>query len=253
MPAAVRTRTRVLTPAGERTQAAAFGQRPGFCQLFWLFLITSFLGCLVETLFMLLTRGELQNRSGVLYGSFSLVWGLGAVLFTVCLRRMQGRPGPLIFLAGAVAGAGYEYACSWVQEVLFGSCFWDYSHLPLSLNGRVNLVFSAFWGIAAVVWVRWLYPALLRLISKIPADMGRPLTALVAVIMAFNVLTTSAALMRMDARQREIPAANAVEVFLDRHFTDRRLLATFSTLTYVGTPDARSAAGLGQAVDIPGR
>ena len=174
MPAAVRTRTRVLTPAGERTQAAAFGQRPGFCQLFWLFLITSFLGCLVETLFMLLTRGELQNRSGVLYGSFSLVWGLGAVLFTVCLRRMQGRPGPLIFLAGAVAGAGYEYACSWVQEVLFGACFWDYSHLPLSLNGRVNLVFSAFWGIAAVVWVRWLYPALLRLISKIPADMGGP-------------------------------------------------------------------------------
>lgn len=253
MPAAVRTRSRALPPADARARCAVFGQRPGFCQLFWLFLISSFLGCVAETLFMLLTRGELQNRSGVLYGSFSLVWGLGAVLFTLCLRRMEGRPGPLIFLTGAVAGAVYEYACSWVQEVLFGACFWDYSHLPLSLNGRVNLLFSAFWGIAAVVWVRWLFPALLRLIAHIPADMGRPLTALVAVIMAFNVLITSAALMRMDARQRDLPAANAVEVFLDRHFTDRRLHAAFSTLTYVGTPDARSAAGLGRAVDIPGR
>ncbi|MFQ8758821.1 MAG: putative ABC transporter permease [Intestinimonas sp.] len=66
--------------------------------------IASFLGAITETLFMLLTRGELQNRSGLIYGQFSLVWGLGAVLFTVCFHRLTGRRDLVIFLAGTVLG-----------------------------------------------------------------------------------------------------------------------------------------------------
>lgn len=149
----------------ERTETVSSENIPGFFargvnfyKLFWVFLIISFLGCLVETVFMLLTRGELQNRSGVIYGSFSLVWGLGAVLFTLCFHRLARYSSFLILLAGTVLGAVYEYACSWLQEVLFGACFWDYSHLPFNINGRVNLVFSLFWGVAAVLWVKWAYP-----------------------------------------------------------------------------------------------
>ena len=47
-------------------------------------LALSFLLASPSALFMLLTRGELQNRSGLIYGQFSLVWGLGAVLLTGC-------------------------------------------------------------------------------------------------------------------------------------------------------------------------
>ena len=90
-----------------------FARGVNFYKLFWIFLGVSFLGCLVETAFMLLTRGELQNRSGVIYGSFSLVWGLGAVLFTVCFHRLARRSSLLILLAGTALGAAYEYACSW--------------------------------------------------------------------------------------------------------------------------------------------
>ena len=243
----------------ERTEAVSSENIPGFFargvnfyKLFWVFIIVSFLGCLVETAFMLLTRGELQNRSGVIYGSFSLVWGLGAVLFTLCFHRLAGRSSFLILLAGTVLGAVYEYACSWLQEVLFGACFWDYSHLPFNINGRVNLVFSLFWGVAAVVWVKDLYPLICRWIGKIPNAMGRPLTLALTVFMVCNVALTAAALGRMDERQLGVPASGPVELYLDRTYPDERLQRIFTNLTYIGTDEARKAAGVPKPNDLPG-
>lgn len=241
-----------------QTEAVSSETIPGFFakgvnyyKLFWVFLTVSFLGCMVETVFMLLTRGVLQNRSGVLFGPFSLVWGLGAALFTLCFQKLGGCRTLPIFLAGTALGALYEYACSWLQEMLFGACFWDYSHLPFNINGRVNLMFSLFWGAAAVLWVRLAYPALCRWIGRIPNQMGRPLTVLLTVLMVFNVALTTAALSRMNQRQRGVEADSAVAVFLDRRYPDQMLQRIFTNLTYIGTDEARAAAGVPKPNDIP--
>ena len=130
---------------------------------------------------------------------------------------------------------------------------WDYSHLPLNINGRVNLVFSLFWGVAAVLWVKWAYPAVCRWIGKIPNGAGRPLTLVLAVLMAFDVALTSAALSRMNQRQHNVPAAGPVAEFLDTHYPDRKLEAIFTNLTYIGTDEAREAAGVPRPNDLPGQ
>ncbi len=228
-------------------------ERLGLGELFWIFLLVSFGGCLVETAFMLLTRGELQNRSGVVYGSFSLVWGVGAALFTLFFRKLRYRSSLLLLALGTVLGAAYEYLCSWLQEMLFGACFWDYSHLPLNLNGRVNLVFSLFWGVAAVVWIKGGYPLIGRFLARIPKFLERPLTVVLAVLMVFDISVTAAALGRMNRRNLGIPAANVVEEVLDRRFPDERLERTFTNLTYIGTEEARAAAGVPKPNDIPGK
>lgn len=244
-------------PAQEAAAAAEddprfFARGVNFYKLFWLFFLTAFAGCLLECVFMLLTRGQLQNRSGVLYGPFSLVWGLGAVLFTLLFQRHQNARMLWLFLGGTALGAVYEYACSWVQEVFFGACFWDYSHLPFNINGRVNLLFSTFWGAAAVLWVKDLYPLLCRWIGRIPNRMGKPLTLALAALMAVNISLSAAALSRMDRRQLGIPARGPVEDFLDRHYPDERLQRIFTNLTYIGTDEAREAAGVPKPGDIPG-
>lgn len=224
-----------------------FARGAGYYKLFWVFFLASFLGAVTETLFMLATRGELQNRSGVIYGQFSLVWGMGVVLFTVCFHRLTGKRDLAVFLAGTVLGGAYEYLCSWVQEVLFGACFWDYSHIPLNINGRVSLLYSMFWGVAAVLWVKDIYPRLCRIIGRIPNRWGKPLTWVLTGFMACNILISAAALARWDRRHMGLPPQNAVEVFLDRHFPDRRMHQNYSTLTFVGTEEARQAAGVGTA------
>lgn len=222
-----------------------FARGVSFYKLFWVFFIASFLGAVIETAFMLVTWGELQNRSGVLYGAFSLVWGFGGVLFTVCFHKLREKRDLWIFVGGTLVGGAYEYLCSWLQEILFGACFWDYSHIPLNINGRVTLLFAMFWGLAAMVWVKDIYPRICRLIARIPNQVGKQITWALALFMLFNVTISAAALARMDTRQLGLPPANAVEVFLDRRFPDERLYQNYSNLVYIGTPEAKQAAGVG--------
>lgn len=218
-----------------------FAKGISYYKLFWVFFIASFIGAVVEAAFMLVTRGQIQNRSGVLYGYFSLVWGMGGVLFTICFHRLEKKRDLWIFLAGTVLGGGYEYICSWLQEVLFGAMFWDYSHIPFNINGRVNLLYSMFWGVAAVLWVNDIYPRMCRWIGKIPNRVGKPLTWAVTAFMVFNILISAMALGRWDQRQMGTPPQNAVEVFLDQHFPDERMYKNYTTLKFVGTEEARDA------------
>ena len=143
-------------PKAKEAAKAADIQAEGLSvyRVFWLFLMASFLGDMIEVAFWLVTRGELVSRSSLVYGPFSLVWGLGAVLLTLVFYRLQDQGNVQIFLLGTALGGVYEYICSWFQEWAFGVCFWDYSHLPFNLNGRINLVFCLFWGAVAVLWVR---------------------------------------------------------------------------------------------------
>lgn len=215
------------------TVGSAAPARPDLYHLFWVFFCTSVLGVLLETGFMLVTRGALMNRSGVLYGPFSLVWGIGAVLFTLLLHRLLPYGNLALFLGGAAVGTVFEYFCSWLQESLFGLRFWSYAHLPFNLNGRVCLLFSVFWGAAALAWMRLCWPALCIWLER-PHRPSRRVTRVLAVFMALNIALTAAALIRMDARRQGIPPGNSVEIFLDQQFPDERLLRHFTGVRYIG-------------------
>lgn len=192
-------------------------------RVFWVFVLGSLLGDLVEVAFILLTKGELMSRSSLVYGPFSLVWGVGVVLMTLVFHKLDDQDSVPIFLLGAALGGVYEYVCSWFQEWAFGACFWDYSHLPFNLNGRINLLFCIFWGAAAVLWVRWVYPALCQLIERSPRTAGRRLAWVMAAFLLVSTVLSAAALSRMDQRRAGEPAENVIEVFLDEHFPDERL------------------------------
>lgn len=219
----------------ERSRRRALPAQPKltYCNLFFAFLSASFLGAVTETVFMLLVWGELQNRSGVLWGTFSLVWGLGAVLFSVALRPAARRSGWWVFLGGALLGSSFEFLCSWMQEVCFGMRFWDYSHLPLNIDGRIDPLFAVFWGIAAVVWMELLWPALGRGLEKVAPRALRVSALILTVFMVCNIAVSAAALGRMHARRQGMPPSNRVEAFLDRTYPDERLQTYYPSMRYL--------------------
>ena len=217
------TRDIIAAPAGKGTQVDMGREPLSVYRVFWLFLIAGFAGDLIEVVFWLVTRGELISRSSLLYGPFSIVWGAGAVLLTLVFHRLDDRSGGRIFMTGTVLGGAYEYICSWLQEALFGACFWDYRHLPLNLNGRVNLVFCLFWGVIAIVWVRLACPALCALVGRIPRTAGRRAAAAAAVFLLCSMTVSAAALCRMDQRRVGVPALGTVSRFLDEAYPDSRL------------------------------
>ncbi len=201
-----------------------FAQGCCFHKLVWLFVIAALLGDIVETIFCRLTAGVWMSRSSLVWGPFSIVWGFGAVLLTALLYKYKDKNDRYIFLAGTVLGGVYEYMCSVFSELVFGTIFWDYSHIPFNLGGRINLLFCFFWGIAAVVWLKGIYPRLSRLIERIPIRWGKIGTWVLVAFMVVNMGMSALALSRYNQRQQTDPGpVTPVSQFLDRHFPDERM------------------------------
>lgn len=200
-------------------KSTVFAEGCSFYKLLWLFLIGAFLGDIVETLWCHYTTGIWMSRSSVIYGPFSIVWGIGCALLTLLLYQYRYKSDRFIFLFGTVVGGAYEYACSVFTELVFGTVFWDYSHLPFNLGGRINLLFCFFWGIVAVIWIKIIYPKLSDFIEKIPKKTGTILSWCFIVFMTINIIISGLAIQRYSQRQNgQINAQNPVEEFLDQHY-----------------------------------
>ncbi len=191
--------------------------------LVWLFVIGAFLGDVVETIFCRITAGVWMSRSSLVWGPFSVVWGLALVLSTILLRNSEHKSDRSIFCFGVVMGGVYEYVCSAVGELLFGVIFWDYSGFKFNLGGRINLLYCFFWGIAAVVWLRHGYPLVAKLMAKVRSHVKPWMTLILTIFMAVNMILSACALARYDARTSGVAPQNSVEVYLDAHFDNARM------------------------------
>ena len=95
---------------------------------------------------------------------------------------------------------------------------------PSIWEARIDLLYCFFWGIAAVVWMKMLYPFFSGLIEKVPKKAGHILTWVMLVFMVCNMLFSAMALIR-SARERAEGAStgNVLEEYLDTHYDDEKL------------------------------
>ena len=164
-----------------------------------------------------------MSRSSVVYGPFSIVWGLGCVLLTALLYKYKDKKDRYIFLCGTVLGGAYEYICSVFTEVVFGTIFWDYSGIPFNLGGRINLLYCFFWGFAAVIWLKGVYPRISAFIEKIPKKAGTIGIWILIVFMIFNIIISSLALGRYMERNTMVPSQSKIGELIDERFPDERI------------------------------
>lgn len=171
-----------------------------------------------------------MSRSSVLYGPFSIVWGLGAVVLTITLFRLRDKSGGYIFLLGALIGGVYEYGCSLFTEIAFGSIFWDYSWMPFHINGRTSLLYMSFWGILSVVWIKYIYPKISSWIESVPTLSGRIITRVLVGFMVCNAVLSTMALVRYTQRQSGKVAENTIDEFLDSTYDDAYIMKVWPNM-----------------------
>ena len=215
---------------GSKTSPAV---RVSLYRLFWVFFMGCFLGVVMETLWCYISRGYWASRTGLVYGPFNLVYGFGAALMTLCLCRVRTCAG--CFVGGFVLGSIFEYLCSWVQEALFGTVSWQYD-VRCNLNGRINLIYSLFWGVLAVIWIRFLYPALCCRLDRLSSSVTRPLAWVLAAFILWDTAVSAAAVGRWSARRAGCPAANSAEELLDERFDDARMEQIYPNMIFLSHP-----------------
>ena len=130
------------------------------------FIIYSVLGYIIETIYGMITKGVWESRQSFLYGPFCGIYGLGADIMIVCLHKFP-RKFNTLFIGGFIVGSIVEYVVSFVGEMLLGVKWWDYSNMPLNVNGRICVYFSVFWGFLGIYLIASLNPRVDRVINWI--------------------------------------------------------------------------------------
>lgn len=223
-------------PEQAETRTESFAKGFGFYKLFWVFFIGCFLGVVIETIWCIATRHVIESRSGLVYGPFNLVYGFGALFMTLSLHWLSKKRDLYIFLGGAVIGGVFEYICSWIQEMMFGTVSWEYSNMPFNVNGRTSLLYSLFWGILALLWVKNGYPAMERVIEKIPNRWGKSLTWVLLIFMIVNTIMSAVAVSRWSERRMDAAPPNAFCEWIDKRFPDARMEGIYPNMQFEQYP-----------------
>lgn len=215
------------------------------------FIIYSVAGYIIETLFGIVTKGVWESRQSFLYGPFCSIYGLGAVVMIIFLQYFDQNNNRL-FIGGFIVGSIVEYIVSWYGDVFFHIKWWDYSNMPLNLNGRICVFFSLFWGFLAIYLMSYVNPKIDKLInfikSKISIKSLKIVTAVVTIFLFLDCLLTGYALEMffirkvhennlqvagkeiIDDKYEKIYNNEQLSNFIYKYFGDKKMIRTFPNL-----------------------
>lgn len=202
-----------------------------FFNCFWIFLVCCILGDLLEVGFVLVKDGHFMHRSGMLFGAFSPIYGMGALLMTMALNRFYKHNLIPIFLVSAVIGGAFEFAVSWFWETAFGVVCWDYTGTFMNIDGRTNLFYMCMWGILGTMWIKLMLPRLLALINCIPWKSRYTITIVVAAFMLVNAVMTVQSIDCWTKRAAGNEPQSQIEMFYAKNFPDSYMSMHFETMS----------------------
>lgn len=168
------------------------------------FIVLSLAGWVYECTYCTWRTGKWQNR-GFLYGPICPIYGAGAVaalLLCHTLPWLLSADAPLwrIFLISALFSAVLEYSTSWVLERLFHAVWWDYTNMPLNLNGRICLPASTLFGVMGVLIVRYLVPLEAAISARSIPLLNETVSLLLAFWMGIDMGLTVDSLVKLGER-----------------------------------------------------
>lgn len=187
-------------------------------KFFWIFMIGSFIGFILETLVVIIEEGHYENRQGLIYGPFVQIYGIGAIVYYLFVPKIKDKR--MVFPICMVVGGILEYLFSYIQQVLFGTISWDYSNYMIHLNGRTSLLHCIYWGLAGIVVLKVICPVIDKINFKSKNKVFKLLTSVSMIFMLFNISISWTAANRQEERMKNIPAKGRIDMFLDKHYPD---------------------------------
>ena len=220
-------------------------------RIFAYFIIYSVIGYIIETVFGMVTKGVIESRQSFLYGPFCAIYGLGAVVMILSLKYFNKNHNTL-FVGGFIVGSIVEYIVSWYGDVFLNVKWWDYSNMPLNINGRICVFFSLFWGFLAIYLMGYANPKVDKLINKIKSKISinklKIITTIIILFMAVDCIITGIAIklfMIRKVHEYDLKVSNKQEIeeaysviykndkideFIMRYFGDKKMIKTFPNL-----------------------
>lgn len=177
-------------------------------QYFTEFILYSFLGWIWESVYCTIREKGWQDR-GFLFGPICPIYGISVVLSSYILKNipvLMNPDFPLwgIFILCFLVSAIIEYGTSWGLEKRFHARWWDYSDIPLNINGRICMPASIGFGMAGVFIVKYLIPAVENVRMMVKPGAYELLALIFAIILGADLALTEASLSSLLKRVEEM-------------------------------------------------
>ncbi len=215
------------------------------------FIVYSVVGYIIETIFGIVTKGVWESRQSFLYGPFCSIYGLGATIMIMFLHKYKKQYTKL-FIGGFILGSIVEYLVSFFGEMMLHVKWWDYSDMPLNINGRICVYFSFFWGFLAIYLIASFNPNIDKLFNwiktKISIKTLKTITVAITIFLFVDCVLTGMAmrlfLIRTIAKNdinvpnkevviniyNEIYDNEKVSNFIYKYWGDKKMIRTFPNI-----------------------
>ena len=130
-------------------------------------------GWLWEIMLCLIYEERLVNK-GTMMGPWLPIYGYGAVLILMLLKKYRKKPLNLFLMAFLVCGI-LEYTTAWYLETFKGLKWWDYTGYFLNIQGRICLEGLMFFGFGGCILTYLVGPLLYNIYKKISPKVKRVL------------------------------------------------------------------------------
>lgn len=159
-----------------------------FLEIIIYFITYSFLGWVMESIFRSICEKKIIN-TGFLKGPFCPIYGVGAIIMLLFLKRFSDNLA-VLFVVSIVVLTIWEYLVGVLLEKLFHTKYWDYSKNKFNFQGRICLTNSIFWGILGVVFVKYIHPAIENLIEKIDVRILIFVYSILGIVILVDMITS---------------------------------------------------------------
>ncbi len=203
-----------------------------FFLYFFLFFVYSLIGWIIEVIFVYIFTRNLSNR-GFLIGPYLPIYGVAALTMHFTITNFYDYPW-IIFVLSALIVTTIEYIAHFSLEKIFNTRWWDYSYLPLNVDGRVCLPHALLFGALGVIFVFLIDPFTMAQVEVIPENVLIYTSILMLIIftvdsiLSFKIIskvTETAEQIKKD-RTNEINE-KVKETLLQQSYLTRRLVKAF--------------------------
>ncbi len=153
------------------------------------FFIYAFLGWCCEVIFAAVKEGRFVNR-GFLNGPVCPIYGFGVITVLMILWGVKDNF-VLLFFGSVLLTSVLEYATGYILEKFFHMRWWDYSSEHFNIKGYVCLKFSILWGLACLIVVDIVHPAIENLVLHLPVRLTVVLLCVLTFALLADVIITA--------------------------------------------------------------
>ena len=212
-------------------------------RVFSYFIIYSFLGFLLETIYAIFTKKMLESRQSFVFGPFCAVYGIAGTTIIILLKKYKNN-NKVLYLGGVIIGILIEYSTSYIGEQVLHVKWWDYSNAFLNINGRICFYYSVIWGFLSFFLIKYFNPCIDNFIDyniqNITLKKFKIIIFLIIIFMIGDCVLTGYALDKFIYR---ISSKYDIDIFgidmnnkykenyIDKYFSNEKMIMLFPNIS----------------------